>query len=612
MRLPILMLSALALWGAFVRESHAVNTRSGVPEGTLVVKLDTIIQYNPSPATEFTPIDIEPFNDGTGRLAVSTVLGTIRVMNSSSALLPTPLLTSAQSGLVPPQEAGMTGIAFHPDFNRPGAFGYGKLYTITTERPQDDGGLPNSKVDFPTPTVEEHQDVVREWNLAAFGNVPGNSGNGAFTGTLANSREILRVDQPGPFHNVADLGFNTAVAPGHPDYGNLYITSGDGGNPAGMSASAANTFRAMQAQNLPTVFGKVLRINPDPAANPLQRTSANTGLPSYSIPTSNPWANDDAVETRTSSTLAESFAYGFRSPYRLTFDRTTGQMYIGDVGENAREEINRVVAGANYGWGQVEGTIDSPFISGNGLQLPGLTPPLVELTHGTQSNSIVGGFVYRGNSIPSLKGKFVFGDLGQGFTLPGTSNQIAALFYAIVDPNDPSGSVGQVFEFQFSPDSDLFDGLPLPERIFAFGEDDSGELYFTAGPDPRNNIGAPSAYIVRIAPETSNLNGIAGDVNQDGAVNSLDVTAFVLGWKTTGYVGDFAKFTHGDLNLDGRTNLTDAFLLHESLAAQGAAFPFEALNGLVPEPSGAALAVLAGLAMASRAQRGRPTEVAKT
>jgi hypothetical protein len=89
------------------------------------------------------------------------------------------------------------------------------------------------------------------------------------------------------------------------------------------------------------------------------------------------------------------------------------------------------------------------------------------------------------------------------------------------------------------------------------------------------------------------LNGIAGDVNQDGAVNSLDVTAFVAGWKTIGYVGDFAKYTHGDLNLDGRTNLTDAFLLHEALAAQGAAFPFEALNGLVPEPSSAALALLA-------------------
>jgi hypothetical protein len=582
-------------------QALAINVRSGVPEGSIAIKLDIVTQYNPSPSTEFTPIAITPFDDGTGRLAVSTVLGTVRVMNSSGQLLPTPLLTNTQTGLVPPQEAGMTGIAFHPDFNRPGTFGYGKLYTITTESKETSGGLPNANVDFPFPT-ESHQDVIREWNLAAFGNVPGNSANGQFTGTLANSREILRVDQPGPFHNVADLAFNTHVGPGEPDYGNLYVTAGDGGNHGGYN-------RFLSAQDLSTVFGNVLRINPDPNANPLQRTSANTGLPAYSIPSTNSWAADEAQETRTSSTLAEIWAHGLRSPYRMSFDRDTGQMYIGDVGENAREEVNRILAGKNYGWGHVEGTIDvaNNLNPSDGLALAsagGFIPPLVELTHNTQSNSIVGGFVYRGDAIPALQGKYVFGDLGQGFLNPGTSTQVAALFYAVVDPNDPTGAVGQVFEFQFTLDSEAFDGFPLPERIFAFGEDASGELYFTAGPDPRNNIGAPSAYIVKLLPSAI-LNGIVGDVNQDGVVDSaLDVAAFVAGWKTTGHLSDFDKYTHGDLNLDGRTSLADAFILNRALASTGAAFPFEALDA-VPEPSTFMLALGLALPAICRSKCGR-------
>jgi len=578
---------------------QAINVRSGVPEGTIAVKLDIVTQYNPSPATEFTPIDIEPFNDGTGRLAVSTVLGTIRVINGAGQLVPTPLLTNTQSGLIPPQEAGMTGIAFHPDFNRPGAFGYGKLYTITTEPKGTAGGVPDSQLDFPfitsTPNNKSHQDVVREWNLATFGNVPGNAANGAFTGTLSNSREILRVDQPGPFHNVADLGFNTHAQLGHPDYGNLYITSGDGGNHPGYN-------RSLSAQNLSTIYGNVLRINPDPSANPLQRVSARTGQPSYSIPAANPYASDNSPELRTSSTIAEIYAHGLRSPYRLTFDQATGDMYIGDVGENAREEANRIVAGANYGWGHMEGTIDNALQPGDGTLVPGLTPPLIELTH-SDSRSITGGFVYRGNEIPSLRGRYVFADLGQGFVYPGTSTQIAALFYAIVAPNDPLGDVGDVFEFQFALDSDTFDGLPLPERIYAWGEDHNGELYFSAGPDPRNNIGAPTAYIVRLAGAGA-LNGIVGDVDQNGVLDPVvDVAAFVAGWKTTGHIGDIAKYMHGDLNLDGKTSLADAWILHEALADLGAAFPFEALNG-VPEPTAASLALM-GLALVAARRRTR-------
>ena len=206
----------------------ALNLRSGVPEGDIEVLFDVVVSQTLDAANEFAFIDLAPFPDGTGRLAVSTIQGGVRVIDATDNLSPTHLLTKAQTELVLPQEAGLTGIAFHPDFNSVGNFGYGKFYTITTERRQSQGGLPDTSVDFPFGS-EEHQDVVREWELNAFGGVPGNAANNAFSGTLANSRELLRVDQPGPFHNVVDLAFNTHAGPLDADYGMLYITSGDGG-----------------------------------------------------------------------------------------------------------------------------------------------------------------------------------------------------------------------------------------------------------------------------------------------------------------------------------------------------------------------------------------------
>jgi glucose/arabinose dehydrogenase len=571
----LVILSCVGAFAAAASPARAINARPGVPEGNVTIHLDVVAQYLPDLATEFTPIDIVPFPDGTGRMAVSTVLGTIRVLDANRSLLPTPLLTKAQSGLVPPQEAGMTGIAFHPDFNQQGAFGYGKLYTITTEPNTTNGGVANANVDFPF-LNENYQDVIREWNLATFGNVPGNAANVAYTGTLANSREILRVDQPGPFHNVADLTFNRHAQPNDFDYGLLYITSGDGGDAAGY-------VRRASAQDRSTIYGNILRIDPDPTAHSLVRTSANTGLPSYSIPASNPFNGDDVAETRTASTLAEIYAYGFRSPFRLEFDRATGDLWMGDVGENTREEINRVIAGGNYGWGEMEGTLDGS-LPGDGTLIPGLIRPVLELPH-TDSRSIDGGFVYRGSAIPSLVGKYVFGDLGQGFTS-------GALFYMIVDPNDPTGDVGDVFEFQLTANSPLFGTQPLPPRIYSFGEDDDGELYFSAGPDPRQTPNPNAqAYIIRLA-SSGALTGVAGDIDQNGILDPVaDVAAFVAGWRTTGHVGDIQRYMHGDINLDGFTNLSDVFLMHEALAGAGGGFPFSALDVKAPEPSSASLAL---------------------
>jgi hypothetical protein len=440
---------------------------------------------------ELTPTDLIPFNDGTGRLMLATLGGTIRVIDGDGNLLPAPLLATSQTGLQLQQESGMTGIALHPDFARPGTFGFGKLYTITTENGSGNGGLGDNNVDFPV-AADVHQDIVREWDLTPI--VGNRNANSLPAVQLGNSRELLRVDQPGPFHNVVDLAFNSNAQPGQPDYGQLYITSGDGG-------AGGN-----RAQDRTGVFGKVLRINPSPAAHPLVRTSARSGQPAYSVSPDNPFNGDDATEstnrpgTGENDTLAEVFAYGLRSPYRLTFDRGTGDLYLGDVGDAAREEVDRITAGENYGWPSREGTL--------GAQPPGgSVDPLFEYPR-SEGQVVVGGFVYRGTALPQLVGKYVFADFGQG-------RASGRLFYGNVDPNDPN--VGDFFEFVIDAAGPQFpidvngDLLPdsqglLPDRIFSIGEDERGELYLVAGQDPRGFApSVPGAFIVRVVPEPGGL-----------------------------------------------------------------------------------------------------------
>jgi glucose/arabinose dehydrogenase len=566
----------------------ALDLRPPVPEGNIEIYLNLTVASALNPANDFAFIDLAPFNDGTGRLAVSTIQGGVRVIDANGRLLSTSLLTKAQTGLVLPQEAGLTGIAFHPDFNHVGTFGYGKFYTITTEASENNGGLPNSSVDFAFNGInnEEHQDVVREWDLSSFGNVPGNAANNQFTGlSNASSREILRVDQPGPFHNVVDLAFNPVVQPGNSDYGMLYITSGDGGNSTGYDRTAS-------AQNPGTVFGKVLRIDPNPAGQSLVRTSAHSGQPAYSIPADNPYNGDDAQETRTSLTLAEVWASGFRSPWRMTFDRQTGKMYIGDVGENLWEEVDIVEKGKNYGWGYMEGTHDGTLVAGDGTTVPGLTLPIIELGHNdTQvplaqrggSDSITGGFVYHGTAIPELVGKYIFADLGQNYAS-------SAIFYAVVDPSDPAGPVGSVFEFKLSPGSPRFEAgtQDLPERIFSIGEDTNGEIYLVAGPDPRQAFD-PSrpSQIIRLSPKI-----IRGDLNGDTFVNGADWNLFKAGQGASlAGLSSLESIAFGDLDGDFDHDLTDFLLFRNAYDQANGAGAFDLLVN-VPEPSGCILIVL--------------------
>ncbi|HWQ83720.1 MAG TPA: CHRD domain-containing protein [Anaerolineales bacterium] len=341
-------------------------------------------------------------------------------------------------------ERGFLGVAFHPDYAANGL-----LYTYTSEPvsgPADfstipPGGIPNNQI------------VVAEWNTP-------NPCSAASVVNPASRRELMRIDDPQFNHNAGALVFG-------PD-GMLYIAIGDGG---AADDQGFGHVEGGNAQNPSNIFGNILRIDP---------TGSNSANGKYGIPADNPFVGMPGF-------LGEIFAYGFRNPFRFSFDSLSGEMYIGDVGQNDIEEVSLGAAGGNYGWNIKEGSFcfdpngTSPgfvFDCAPGDAPDGLIEPIAEYDH-DEGISVIGGFVYRGSRIPQLKGRYVFGDF-----------------------NDPSGG-GRLFylqqnnrilEFQIAG-QDSF-GLSL----LGFGQDADGEIYALA-----NAGGVPfgeTGVVLRIGPSS--------------------------------------------------------------------------------------------------------------
>jgi glucose/arabinose dehydrogenase len=191
----------------------------------------------------------------------------------------------------------------------------------------------------------------------------------------ASERVLLEVAQPYSNHKGGQLAFG-------PD-GLLYVGLGDGGSGGDPHGNG---------QNATVLLGKILRLDVD-AAEP------------YGIPPDNPFAA--ARDGR----RGEIYALGLRNPWRFSFDRETGLLYAGDVGQDEVEEVDLIVRGGNYGWNVLEGThCFRPFV---GCSRAGMVPPIAEYTH-AEGISITGGFVYRGRALPALRGRYVFGDYGAG------------------------------------------------------------------------------------------------------------------------------------------------------------------------------------------------------
>jgi len=205
-----------------------------------------------------------------------------------------------------------------------------------------------------------------------------------------SAANLLTIDQPFTNHNGGQLQFG-------PD-GDLYIGMGDGGS--------AND-PLCNAQSTTSLLGKMLRI--DVSQNVMQP-------PFYGIPFDNPYVRTTGP--------AEAWAYGLRNPWRFSFDRATGDLYIGDVGQDAREEVDRQPAtssgGENYGWKIMEGSLCG--VGGTAGCTPPLPPcgdpyytlPILEYSHENGNCAIVGGYVYRGTALPDLQGAYVYADYCSG------------------------------------------------------------------------------------------------------------------------------------------------------------------------------------------------------
>jgi glucose/arabinose dehydrogenase len=191
---------------------------------------------------------------------------------------------------------------------------------------------------------------------------------------VATRRRLLFVDDPYPNHNGGQIFFGTD--------GMLYITLGDGGS----GGDPEN-----RAQDLGQLFGKIMRIDPTPTADA-----------PYTIPPDNPFVGRDDARP-------EVWMYGLRNPWRFSFDRATRDVWIGDVGQGEWEEINfadiTTAPGSNWGWSLREGAHEF-----KGAAPPGAREPIFELSHDNGNCSVTGGYVYRGERIPALRGAYVFAD----------------------------------------------------------------------------------------------------------------------------------------------------------------------------------------------------------
>ncbi|MEW5756514.1 MAG: PQQ-dependent sugar dehydrogenase [Pseudomonadota bacterium] len=230
---------------------------------------------------------------------------------------------------------------------------------------------------------------------------------------LGAQKILLQLKQPHPNHNGGQIAFG-------PD-GKLYIGLGDGGSSGDPDKNG---------QNPNTLLGKLLRIDVD------------SGQP-YAIPADNPFVSN-------ANARPEIYAYGLRNPWRWSFDRQTGELWLADVGQNQWEEVNLITAGGNYGWNPREG---SHCYVETACNNPGFIDPVTEYSH-DEGQSITGGYVYRGAALPQLEGTYIFGDFVSG-TVWGYANNARSV---------------------------LLNGTGV--YISSFAEDASGELYvldYTSG-----------------------------------------------------------------------------------------------------------------------------------
>jgi len=361
-----------------------INTTDGVIRAN-IAEFASIPDVNGEPARMMLLVN-EP---GTRRLFVNDMRGPIYGVSYDGKTVRRYVDINAPEWGVSVQsqgrERGFQSFAFHPQFNQVGTRGYGKFYTHT-----DSTNMTPSPDFVPSGGGNTHDTLLLEWTAK-------NPAAATYDG--GPPRELMRYRQPFANHNAGHLSFNPLAAPGSADYGLLYMSVADGG-------SGGDPFNA--AQNLNTVFGKILRIDP------LGNNSANG---KYGIPASNPFVRGSEPKA-----LGEIYAYGVRNPQRFGWDPKNGNLFLAEIGQNIVEEISLITPGANLGWNTWEASFR--FVSRTEIKLneqrgdPKVTYPIVEYDHrdplfGPQV-ATTGVVVYRGTAIPALANLVLFGDNPSG------------------------------------------------------------------------------------------------------------------------------------------------------------------------------------------------------
>ena len=338
------------------------------------------------------PLAMMQAPNDTNRWFVVRKTGEIRQFNNDPNVMTTSLFLDV-SGLADANffESGLLGMAFHPDWpTTPEAF---VSYTETG----------------PDPISQPLRSIISRFT----------STDGGVTLNAATEEILLVVPQDDSNHNGGDLHF-------HPTDGYLYVSFGDGGG-------AGDPFERGQDPN--TLLGTIIRIDVD-------------GTAPYEIPNDNPFLGNPTCPVGAGNApCPEIFAYGFRNPWRFSFDSQTGELWTGDVGQGAWEEVDRVVSGGNYGWDEREGA--HCFEPATGCDATLLDPVTEYENQG--GASITGGYVYRGTALPELQGWYVFADF------------ITGDFYAVEATSQPTVAPALIENLGFGPS--------------AFAEDVDGEVY---------------------------------------------------------------------------------------------------------------------------------------
>src|SRR6266496_2360122 len=428
-----------------------------------------------------------------GRLFIVQQNGQIRILNLATGTLnSTPFLTltglTATGG-----EQGLLGMAFDPNYAT-----NGKFYLNFTVP----GGAFGNGVTH-----------VSQFTVSANPNIA----------DPTSERVLLMFDQPQTNHNGGWIGFSPRAG----DANNLYIPTGDGGG--ANDQGTGHIEPGGNAQSLTTLLGKMLRIHINSAAG------------TYTIPLNNPFVGVTGAR-------GEIWAFGLRNPFRNSFDRQTGRMFIGDVGQSTREEIDvqqptNPGGGENYGWRVREGSVQNPAFPGVPTP-PGAVDPIFDYPR-SAGRTVIGGYVYRGQRIPNLRGVYVFADYLGPDSGPGTG-QIFTLNY-----NGISASNFQNITRQLFPTRAGGYTLSNPSSL---GEDANGELYIA-------DIGNGSVFKIVESVAKSDFNGDGkADIlwqNTSGARaiwlmngttygSSVNLGTVAISWNIAG---------SGDFNGDGKSDI---------------------------------------------------------